>query len=287
MIELIAMDMDGTLLTPPPIHITEKTISVLKKASDLGIQLVLASGRLADDAGAFARDAGLDPAVIALNGSCMTLHPFGDLLFSYHFTSSQATSILHSLFHHNALFGMFCDHDLYVHETDPANPAPEMIWGTHLNLSRGKIYREEKAAWNLAERGASKFVIFDFAGANFIPKLRAGVEAVSPDLTFSSSWRDNLEINPPNVSKGIALKALCSMLSIPMAHVMTIGDNSNDLSMLQCSGCPVAMGNATEDILSAASYQTLSNEEDGVAEAISALALNECTKGVRNLEIPH
>ena len=114
MIQLIAMDMDGTLLTPPPIHITENTIAVLKKASEQGIKLVLASGRPADDAGTFARNAGLDMAVIALNGSCMTLHPFDNLICVHHLKKDSGIAVLRHLLEQNAFFGMFCDHDLYV-----------------------------------------------------------------------------------------------------------------------------------------------------------------------------
>ena len=103
MIQLIAMDMDGTLLTPPPIHITEKTIAVLKKASEQGIKLVLASGRPADDAGTFARNAGLDMAVIALNGSCMTLHPFDDLICVHHL-KEDVVSLFCAIFSSRMLF---------------------------------------------------------------------------------------------------------------------------------------------------------------------------------------
>ena len=279
MIQLIAMDMDGTLLTPPPIHITEKTIAVLKKASDQGIRLVIASGRPADDAAVFASNAGLDMAIIALNGSCMTLHPFGDLMCVHHLEKDQGTAVLRLLLEQNAFFGMFCDHDLYIHEQDPIHPMPDMIWGTYLSEGRGRISRDEAQGWKLAERGISKFVIVDLKHSDIIQRIRPQLESIAPDLTFSSSWIDNLEINPRGVSKGTALTQLCSLLSVPMQQVMAIGDNSNDLSMLTCAGFPVAMGNATQDVLAVASYHTLSNTEDGVAVAVSRLALNDIPIG--------
>lgn len=283
MIQLIAMDMDGTLLTPPPIHITENTIAVLKKASEQGIKLVLASGRPADDAGTFARNAGLDMAVIALNGSCMTLHPFDNLICVHHLKKDSGIAVLRHLLEQNAFFGMFCDHDLYVHELDPLHPMPDMIWGTYLAEGRGQISRDECDAWAFAERGISKFVVVDLLHSDMLAKIRPEIEHLAPELTYSSSWKDNLEINPAGVSKGSALRELCSMLFIPMDDVMAIGDNSNDLSMLNCCGYPVAMGNATQDVLAACPYHTLRNTEDGVAAAISKLALKDSQTGGQTL----
>ena len=287
MIQLIAMDMDGTLLTPPPSHITDNTVRILKKAADQGIHLALVSGRLVDDASQFAADAGLDMAVIGLNGSCMALHPFAPLSELHHFNRAQGKDILKSLLQVNAFFGMFCDHDLYVHEPDPDHPLPDMIWGTHLSSGRGKIYRDDAHGYLLSDRGISKFVVMDLHSAGFLDGLSARLQDLDPMPALSSSWKSNLEINPPGVTKGIALQKLCSMLSIPMEHVMAIGDNSNDRSMLDCAGYPVAMGNATSDILACARYRTLTNAEDGVAAAVSTLALHQNMKGVVCLEVSH
>ena len=287
MIQLIAMDMDGTLLTPPPSHISENTVRTLKQAAGKGIHLALVSGRLVDDASQFASDAGLDMAVIGLNGSCMALHPFAPLSELHHFDRDQGKNILKALLQLNVFFGMFCDHDLYVHETDPDHPLPDMVWGTYLSSGRGKIYRDDAHAYVLADRGISKFVVMDLQSAGFLDGLSISLQALDPMPALSSSWESNLEINPPGVTKGIALQKLCSMLSIPMEDVMAIGDNSNDRSMLDCAGYPVAMGNATPDILACARYRTLTNTEDGVAAAVSTLALHQNMKGVVCLEVPH
>lgn len=68
-----------------------------------------------------------------------------------------------------------------------------------------------------------------------------------------------------------------------MAQVMAIGDNDNDVSMLEAAGFGVAMGNATPAALAAADYVTLPCLENGVAAAICALALGESVPGVKPL----
>ena len=118
MIQLIAMDMDGTLLTPPPVHISAPTLDVLRAASDRGIHLALASGRLPEDAGSFAAQASLDMAVIALNGSCMALHPLHSLVHLHHLQNETATILMKRFLHLGLTFGLFSGEDLYIHDED-------------------------------------------------------------------------------------------------------------------------------------------------------------------------
>lgn len=82
-----------------------------------------------------------------------------------------------------------------------------------------------------------------------------------------------LEIMPKGVDKGQGLKALAEHLNISQSDVMGIGDEENDLAMLQWVGHAVVMDNARAEIKAYANYVTSSNEADGVAEAIHHLVL--------------
>lgn len=62
-------------------------------------------------------------------------------------------------------------------------------------------------------------------------------------------------------------------LGIKQEEVMAIGDNENDLTMVEYAGIGVAMANATENVKNAADVLTASNEEDGVAEVINKYVL--------------
>ena len=70
------------------------------------------------------------------------------------------------------------------------------------------------------------------------------------------------------VSKGDTLAKLGELLDISPQEMMTMGDQENDLSMIELAGLGVAMGNATDQVKAAAQYISLTNEEDGVAHAI-------------------
>ena len=78
-----------------------------------------------------------------------------------------------------------------------------------------------------------------------------------------------LEILHKGANKGIALAKLAEHLNIKQAEVMAIGDNENDMAMLEYAGIGVAMQNAVEKTKAVADYvTTASNDEDGVKEAI-------------------
>ncbi|MFS1192878.1 HAD-IIB family hydrolase, partial [Enterococcus lactis] len=81
------------------------------------------------------------------------------------------------------------------------------------------------------------------------------------------------EIMNKNASKGNALAKLADHLGLNKDEVMAIGDNENDLSMIDYAGIGVAMGNATENVKTIADVHTTSNDEDGVAQIIEKMVL--------------
>jgi hydroxymethylpyrimidine pyrophosphatase-like HAD family hydrolase len=84
-----------------------------------------------------------------------------------------------------------------------------------------------------------------------------------------------LDILPPGASKGHGVNELAKLNNLTSENVMTIGDNFNDLEMLEYAGTPVLMGNATPELLEREDFfTTLSNDEHGVAHAIERFILN-------------
>ena len=77
-----------------------------------------------------------------------------------------------------------------------------------------------------------------------------------------------LELVPQGIDKALSLAVLLKEIGVAREEVIAMGDGYNDLSMIKFAGLGIAMGNAQEPVKKAANYITLSNEEDGVAEAI-------------------
>ena len=100
----------------------------------------------------------------------------------------------------------------------------------------------------------------------------AGVEIALHRTEYPESDLSIVDILPAGASKGVALRRLAEERGIALSEVMAIGDNWNDLSMLEVAGVPVLMGNAPAELLAMARERgwrvTGTNNEDGVATAI-------------------
>ena len=89
------------------------------------------------------------------------------------------------------------------------------------------------------------------------------------------SHPEYLEFNAPGVTKGQAVRWVARGLGVPLARVMAMGDQYNDLEMLAQVGHGVAMGQAPEAVRRASRYVTGSIGEDGAALALEALVLDQ------------
>jgi len=93
---------------------------------------------------------------------------------------------------------------------------------------------------------------------------------IYPHLDFTL-----IDILPPGATKGTGVERLAALNGLTAENVMVIGDNFNDLDMLEYAGTPVVMGNATADLLERAEfYKTVINNESGVAAAIERFILS-------------
>lgn len=284
-IRLIAMDMDGTLLADGGMGIPQENVAALHAAHAAGIELALCSGRIPDDMGFYALDVGVPMHILALNGTCSLDRPLGNITRSEYLAREDAQAIFSMMMDYPVSYGMFSDHELVVSPKSMPPEALEMIFGKNVlrKGTRTVVYANGDHAEELIARGVNKYMIFAEGDPAPLAALQTRMEKELPRVEVSTSWVNNLEVNPKSANKGVALQALAASLNIPMSQVMAIGDNDNDIPMLHAAGVGVAMGNATANAKAAASYETLPNSACGVAAAIRALALGEDIPGVRRL----
>ena len=104
--------------------------------------------------------------------------------------------------------------------------------------------------------------------------LRAMARATGP-VEISNALERNMEFNFGGVSKGEALAFLAAHLGLAPEEVMAFGDANNDLTMLSWAGWSFAMANAMESVKKIAKYQTASNHEAGVGQAVEKYILDQ------------
>ncbi|MDR0497339.1 MAG: Cof-type HAD-IIB family hydrolase [Treponema sp.] len=273
-LDLIAFDLDGTILNSRH-KISEKNYSVLRIAHKQGIKLIPCTGRaifefpnelnqLVDEF-----DYLVFPYLITSNGAQVFDFPQKKLLYSRSIPKEEALSILinnrKQLILNYGSFGIQGATDNQGH-----------VWESEKAKSHIKKYKEE---WDIPLANLEDLIEWNEGlikfSLNFIfeDDLKKCYDEYSkwPSLTLSSSWPLNIEIMSSGVSKGEALNFVSGQMNIPMERIMAIGDNLNDMEMIQQSGFGVAMGNAIPELKEKALWITASNDEDGFALAVEKM----------------
>jgi len=268
MIDLIAIDMDGTLLNPAH-AITPRVKDAITAARARGVRIVLATGRPFTGVEEYLDELGM-------NGEgdyCITFN--GAVIQNAAGTASVAET---TLGYDDFVYCEKVSRDLGVHfhalyEQSMMTPNADISSHTVRDayISRTPLlYRavdQMDPAWRFR-----KFMMVDHADV-----LDRAIARLPQELldryTVVKSAADFLEILHPEAGKGRALAILAAHLGVPHDRIMAIGDQENDLVMLQAAGVAVAMGNAIDRVKAVADYVTTSNDEDGVAVAIERYIL--------------
>ncbi len=99
---------------------------------------------------------------------------------------------------------------------------------------------------------------------------RDAFETRIKDLPVELAYSEgaSLEASPAGVDKGVGLLALAKRLGVDGSATIAVGDADNDLAMLRAAGLGIAMGNANENAVAAADVQVNDNDHGGCAQAV-------------------
>lgn len=276
MYKLIAIDMDGTLLNDRH-EVPEDVKYTLSEAKKQGIKIVLCSGRPIG---------GIRSYIKALN-----LNQEGDFAIAYNGALVQDTHTNEvvaelSLGHADLvkLYELSMELKTPMHFFDTKGvytPNADISDYTVLEAYLSEIPLGYRQVSDIPSNMSIPKIMF----VNHPDKLNRTIEELPKSLnkqyTIVQSAPYFLEFVHPSASKGNAVKMLAEQLGIKQEETMTIGDNGNDLSMIEYAGCGVAMGNAIPEVKAAADFQTRSNNESGVAYAIRKLALEPLNENAK------
>ena len=283
MIRLIALDMDGTILSPDH-SISTKNKEAIWEAQKNGIEVVIATGRSFPEAFDPINEAGLEVPYICINGAEVRDQQ-GNLISETHILEEDISKITTILEAEAIDYQLFIDKQVYtknieapidtfIQLAEAANQVPQVddIRREVMDrVERGIIRQVESFDTLIAERGSSIYKVFGTSyNRDQLDRAREALKQI-PGLAVSSSGAGNLEITSVNAQKGIAVEQYATSKGISMDEVMVVGDNYNDLSMMERAGRAVAMGNAPDAIKAACTHVTETNEHDGVGLAIQEI----------------
>jgi len=137
---------------------------------------------------------------------------------------------------------------------------------------RVKYYYGREACLDAVKHPIYKFYVYHSEGGHSLGEIREALDCV-PTHSLTQSSANNIEIMPSNISKGTGLRDLAERLEIEPENILALGDQLNDVPMLEFAGISVAMGNAAQAVKDTAVHLTASNMDDGVAEAIHRFCL--------------
>ena len=269
-IRLIALDLDGTLLTEDK-RLSPRNRAALDKAAEAGIEIVPATGRLYRALPEDIRALPFLRRVIAMNGAAVLDLEREETLYAAEIPAEEAIGIMRFLDGQDVIYDCYYDGSAYMTESLKAR-AGEYTSGFPLkSLRELRVPVPELKAF-LRERGGGVQKIQFYARTLALRQtlLRELPERFS-QIVATSSLPDNVELNHFSANKGDALLFLAAHLGFEREQVMAFGDGLNDVPMLRAAGTGVAMGNASPEALAAADRVTADNEHDGVAEVIEAL----------------
>ena len=268
-VRLIALDMDGTLLLSDHQTVPQQNVDAIRRADAAGIHVCICTGRMLEDASDFVRRLDLPCMLIACNGTRISDAPLpeGKIIYRRSLEPEDAKRAIDILLPYRIMMNGFEDGRVTTVAFAP---------GQHYHIADRALVEVcygEEAMYAAAQRGIMKLYLAEdgYAGAidtDHTKAARSAVQKALPHLQLTKSSPGNIEIMPENAGKGTALAFLAQYLGLEREQVMAMGDAENDLSMLEYAAHSVAMANASPAVKAICRYQTLSNDECGVAAMI-------------------
>lgn len=278
--KLICTDMDGTLLNTSH-EVSERNKIAINKAHELGVKIAIATGRMYNSAAYYADLIGVKAPVISANGAFVRGKNKEDVIYKKVLGMDNCMKILAILNKYDII---------------PHYHTPEAVFSGDLVYS-AKIYNDRNDSvpdelkidvniikdmneWEKIFRNHDADILKCIGVDEDVEKILKAKEELRQieDIEVVSSYITNIEINGKDVTKGRAVEVLASLYNIDRDEIICIGDNENDLSMIEYAGLGVAMGNAEEYVKEKADYVTATNAEDGVAKVIEKFVIEEYLK---------
>lgn len=269
MYKAIFLDLDGTLLDDDK-NVSEENRKAIKNAKDNGVYVCLCSGRQKDAVEEYKNMAGTSRYIISSNGAQIYDCDKKEVLYACSLDKDICNKLVEFVIENNFFIRTETKYSRYINKRD-------ILIKYEIILEDNKELRDLVANNDILQCSIATNSQEDINKTiEFVKKLNRS------DIKIENVFKDEIRgkvfyiINIINTStsKGNAINGLCKYLKIDINDVIAMGDDKNDLSMLEAVGLGVAMGNAEDIVKKVAKEVTKTNIENGVAEIINSKILN-------------
>ncbi|GAB3429652.1 HAD family hydrolase [Actinophytocola sediminis] len=264
--ELVASDVDGTLLDPVE-RVTPRTVGAIARVIGSDTPFVLVSGRPPRWIPNVAQAAGLTGYAVCSNGGIVYDIGHDRVISSRDLDPLRLQDTAHALRRalpdaRLATERVTAGLAPFVTEEGFANP-----WGNPLGEQDGETNDVPLA--EVIGHPATKLMIRhrELTSQELADAVTEVLAGAALEITYSTN-QGLIEISAAGVTKAAGLAEVCERLSVDQHRVVAFGDMPNDLPMLRWAGHGVAMANAHAEVLAAADEVTAPNSEDGVAQVL-------------------
>lgn len=287
---LVAIDMDGTLLTSDG-TISEENIKAIQEVQQLGHQITICSGRSHPDIQQILQKYGIEASIISGNGA-MVYH--GDFVIQLFLSDKMITDLLAILKNNNVFVEIYTEQGIIMEENSSLFLYEEIERLAKSNLidekaskQRADIILNQNSIIRVPDIHAldfSKMRIYKMNGVTFDPNKRSLLMDLinrRDDISVTTGGPATIEFGHGKTNKGYGLQCLAEHLQIPLEETLVIGDNFNDIPMFKVAGQSIAMANSEKEVKQLATYMTDDHNRHGVAKALRKYVIE---KGILDVE---
>lgn len=296
MYKLLVLDMDGTLLGSDH-RISEENIKAVKMAKDMGIKVVLASGRAIQGIEKYLKELDLisdDDYSVVCSGA-LVLNNTKKRIIECNDLSFEELNLIYDLAKEmNLKLNIFSENDMLVESHNLFSKFDAIANNLPLKVVDFKSLEKDTLLTKVTLINEDKSIVDEFK--NFFKDMKVDEKYIRSNDGFNRNLFDDysnlhseltekftilkttpftLEVISKGCNKGTGVKRVAKELDIKREEIICIGDSGNDKHMISYAGLGIAMGNAFSEIKEVADYVTLTNEENGVAHVIEKFILKK------------
>lgn len=258
---LLVLDLDGTVMTGD-LRISPAVVDAISQATDQGIIVTIATGRVYSSAVRFLPALGINQPIATFQGAVVTDPVSGEVIHQAHLPGEAAAEAVSAL--DELGIPALAFHGPY---TWVDRPSPEL--DLYLSYHPGEDgVRQTPDLVRFVRENPPVKLLFSAIPDELDSIIARLAERLGDQASVFRTHHHFGEITPHGIHKGSAIIQLAQHFDIPRESVVVIGDEANDLPMIEWAGLGLAMANAPQEVRERADAVVPSIEDDGVAWAI-------------------